>query len=304
MEGLLGGLVSEGLSAGLFCGPIRKDSLVCSRVSALKSIGVLPRLDRTHDRTKDESHQMNLIVGTALGGRLASLDALALVWQASWVVQLVLLLLVLMSVVSWTIIAFKVREMRRAAQDSEAFLEVYHEGSFDAAYEAARDLDRSPLSVIFLDIYGEVNRMARFSGKSGVGALEDIHLQALARQIAWTGSREATRLERGMTFLATTGSAAPFIGLFGTVIGIINAFQGIGRTGSASLAVVAPGIAEALIATAVGLFAAIPATIFYNSFIGSLRTLMASVDLFAAEYEGDLRRMANAKKDKPPSMRD
>ncbi|MFP8880632.1 MAG: MotA/TolQ/ExbB proton channel family protein [Myxococcota bacterium] len=247
---------------------------------------------------------MNLIVGTALGGRLASLDALALVWQASWIVQLVLLLLVLLSVVSWTIIAFKARELRRAAQDSEAFLEVYHEGSFDAAYEAARDLDRSPLSVIFLDIYAEVNRMARFSGKSGVGALEDGHLQALARQIAWIGSREGMRLEQGLSFLATTGSAAPFIGLFGTVIGIINAFQGIGRTGSASLAVVAPGIAEALIATAVGLFAAIPATIFYNHFIGSLRSILASIDLFAAEYEGDLRRMASAKQDSPPAMGD
>ena len=246
---------------------------------------------------------MNLIVGTALGGRLASLDALALVWQASWVVQLVLLLLVVLSVVSWTIIAFKARELKRAAQDSEAFLEVYHEGSFDAAYEAARDLDRSPLSAVFLDIYSEVNRMARFSGKTGIGALEEGHINALSRQIAWTVSREGMRLERGLSFLATTGSAAPFIGLFGTVIGIINAFQGIGRTGSASLAVVAPGIAEALIATAVGLFAAIPATIFYNSFIGSLRTLLASIDLFAAEYEGDLQRMANAKKDSPPAMR-
>jgi biopolymer transport protein TolQ len=244
---------------------------------------------------------MNFIVGTALGGRLASLDALALVWQASWVVQLVLLLLVLLSVVSWTIIAFKWRELRRAEQDSEAFLEVYHEGSFDAAYEAARDLDRSPLSAIFLDIYGEVNRMARFSGKSALGALEEGHLQALSRQIGWTGSREGLRLERGLSFLATTGSAAPFIGLFGTVIGIINAFQSIGLTGSASLAVVAPGIAEALIATAVGLFAAIPATIFYNHFVGELRGLTAAIDLFAAEYEGDLRRMANAKKESPAS---
>jgi biopolymer transport protein TolQ len=100
------------------------------------------------------------------------------------------------------------------------------------------------------------------------------------------------RLERGLSFLATTGSAAPFIGLFGTVIGIINAFEQIGRSGSASLAIVAPGIAEALIATAVGLFAAIPATIFYNIFIGELRSITASIDLFSAEYEGDLRRVA------------
>jgi len=246
---------------------------------------------------------MKFIVGTALGGRLASLDALELVWQASWVVQLVLLLLCIMSVVSWTVIAFKWRDLRRAEQDSEAFLEVYHEGSLDAAYEAARDLDRSPLSAVFLDVYAEINRMARFSGRSALAALEEGHLVALARQIGWTGSREGLRLERGLSFLATTGSSAPFIGLFGTVIGIINAFEGIGRAGSASLAVVAPGIAEALIATAVGLFAAIPATIFYNIFVGQLRGLSEAIELFGAEYEGDLRRTAIAKKDEPASAR-
>ena len=246
---------------------------------------------------------MKFIVGTALGGRLASLDALELVWQASWIVQLVLLLLTILSVVSWTVIAFKWRELRRAVQDSEAFLEVYHEGSLDAAYEAARDLDRSPLSAVFLDVYAEINRMARFSGRSALAALEEGHLVALARQIAWTGSREGLRLERGLSFLATTGSASPFIGLFGTVIGIINAFEGIGRAGSASLAVVAPGIAEALIATAVGLFAAIPATIFYNIFVGQMRGLREAIELFGAEYEGDLRRTASAKKEEPASAR-
>jgi len=247
---------------------------------------------------------MNFVVGTALGGRLASLDALALIWQASWLVQFVLLLLLILSVISWTIIAFKWRELRRAEQDSEAFLEVYHEGSFDAAYEAARDLDRGPLSAVFLEAYGEMNRMARFSGKSVLEALTEGHLQALAQKIAWAGSREALRLERGLPFLATTGNAAPFIGLFGTVIGIINAFEEIGQAGTASLAVVAPGIAEALIATAVGLFAAIPATIFYNYFVGELRGLAAAIDLFRTEYEGDLRTMAIAKLQPRPMTAD
>ncbi len=112
--------------------------------------------------------------------------------------------------------------------------------------------------------------------------------RALSRQIGWTASREGLRLERGLSFLATTGSSAPFIGLFGTVIGIIDAFQGIARAGSASLAVVAPGIAEALIATAVGLFAAIPATVFYNYFVGELRSISAAIDLFAVDCETDL----------------
>ncbi len=244
---------------------------------------------------------MTFIVGAAMGGRLASFDALTRVFQASWLVQLVLLLLIILSVVSWTIIAFKWRELRRAEQDSEAFLEVYHEGSLDAAYEAARDLDRSPLSAIFLEVYSEINRMARYSGKRAPGSgLEEAHVQALSRQIAWTGSREALGLERGLPFLATTGNAAPFIGLFGTVIGIINAFHGIGRAGSASLAVVAPGIAEALIATAMGLLAAIPATISYNYFVGELRRLTAAIDLFATEYEGDLSRMAESGEKTPP----
>jgi biopolymer transport protein TolQ len=247
---------------------------------------------------------MNFVVGTAVGGRLASLDALALIWHASWLVQLVLLLLLILSVISWTIIAFKWRELRRAEQDSEAFLEVYHEGSFDAAYEAARDLDRGPLSAVFLEAYGEMNRMARFSGQSVLEALTEGHLRALAQKIAWTGSREALRLERGLPFLATTGNAAPFIGLFGTVIGIINAFEEIGQAGTASLAVVAPGIAEALIATAAGLVAAIPATIFYNYFVGELRGLAAAIDLFRAEYEGDLRNMASAKPQTRPLAAD
>ncbi len=235
---------------------------------------------------------MGSFVGAAMGGRLAGLDALSLIWQASWIVQLVILLLVLLSVISWAIILAKWRELRRAEQDSEAFLEVYQEGSLDAAYQVARELDRSPLASIFLTAYGEFNRMKRFGGGSQPADLDDSHLRALARQIGWAGSRESLRLERGLSFLATTGSAAPFIGLFGTVIGIINAFQGIGRAGSASLAVVAPGIAEALIATAIGLFAAIPATVFYNYFVGKLRSLTAAIDLFAADCEGDLRRDA------------
>ena len=235
---------------------------------------------------------MGILVGTASGGRLAGLDggALSLVWQASWLVQLVLLCLVLLSIFSWAIILFKSRELKRAQQDSEAFLEVYHEGSLEQAYDAARDLDRSPLAAIFLSAHVELKRLARASGKALTPTRANV--EVLARNLNWTGSRESLRLERGFGFLATTGSAAPFIGLFGTVIGIINAFEKIGQAGSASLAVVAPGIAEALIATAVGLFAAIPATIFYNIFVGQLRGITAAIDLFIAEYEGDLRRMA------------
>jgi biopolymer transport protein TolQ len=243
---------------------------------------------------------MSIFVGAAMGGRLASIDALSLVFQAGWVVQLVLFVLLALSVVSWTIIVYKWRELRRAGQDSEAFLEVYQDGSLDTAYSRARELNRSPLAGIYASAYAEFSKMTKFVGKGGV---EERHLQALARHIGWAGSREGLRLERGLNFLATTGSAAPFIGLFGTVIGIINAFHDIGRAGTASLAVVAPGIAEALIATAMGLFAAIPATVFYNYFVGELRGLTAAIDLFIADCEGDLRRHAAGPRETSPSAR-
>ena len=193
----------------------------------------------------------------------------------------------------WTVKALQ-RELGRARQDSEAFLEVYQEGSFDAAYQVARDLDRSPVASVFLAGYGELHRMLRLSDKQARGGISEAQARVLTRQIAWVASREELRLERGLSFLATVGSSAPFIGLFGTVIGIIDAFQDIGRAGSASLAVVAPGIAEALIATAIGLLAAIPATIFYNHFVGELRGLTASIDLFATDCQTDLLREAGA----------
>jgi len=234
-----------------------------------------------------------IIAGTAMGGRLASLDLFALVFQASWLVQLVILLLVAASIISWAAIVFKWRELRGAEQDSESFLEVYHEGSIDAAYEAARELDRSPLSAILLTAYAELKRIAKYTGRIGVDhPLDEGQLHTLSRQVDWVSAQESMRLESRLSFLATVGSASPFVGLFGTVIGIINAFTGIGATGSASLAVVAPGIAEALIATAVGLFAAIPATIFYNIFVAHLRELNAAIELFSAELVGDLRRQA------------
>lgn len=231
-----------------------------------------------------------MIAGAAVGGRLASLDVLDLVLQAGLIVKLVLLLLGALSIISWALIYFKWRELRRADQDSEAFLEVYREGSFEGAHRASRDYPHSPLAAVFLSGYAEMNRMTKASGSPGSQGLNEAQLESLGRRVAWCAAQEAQRLERGLSFLATTGSAAPFIGLFGTVVGIINAFSQIGRAGSASLAVVAPGIAEALIATAIGLFTAIPATIFYNYFVGAARPITSALDLFSAEFETDYRR--------------
>jgi biopolymer transport protein TolQ len=212
---------------------------------------------------------MGQLIATAVwGGRLASLDPMALIWQASWVVQLVLLLLAGFSILSWAVIVFKWRELRAAEEDDEAFVEVYHEGTYEDAYKAAHECESGPVP-------------APLDGPS---------LERVARRIHWAAGEEKRRLANRLGFLATTGSSTPFIGLFGTVIGIINAFSNIGTAGSASLAVVAPGIAEALIATAIGLFAAIPATIFYNVFISRLTEAEAAVELFSQELEEDLRR--------------
>jgi biopolymer transport protein TolQ len=116
-------------------------------------------------------------------------------------------------------------------------------------------------------------------------------LRQLSRSIEWGAAAQARRLERGLPFLATTGSTAPFIGLFGTVIGIIAAFQSIGEAGQASLSVVGPGIAEALVATAVGLLAAIPAMMAYNAFGGRIDGILAMLDRFSSQFQEDIKQL-------------
>lgn len=220
------------------------------------------------------------------------LDIVELILQASLIVKLVMLFLAVMSVVSWAIIAFKWRELRRAEQDSEAFVEVYREDEFARAFDAARDLEGSPLAAVFLAGCAELQSLAKRQGGGLLSRLEVEQVRRVRKALGWAAASEGQRFERGLTFLATTASSSPFIGLFGTVIGIIGSFQGIGRAGSASLAIVAPGIAEALIATAVGLFAAIPATIFYNAFLTRIDQLSQAIDLFRADFEDDLDHLA------------
>jgi biopolymer transport protein TolQ len=223
-------------------------------------------------------------------------DVFDLILQAGPVVKLVLLVLAGMSVVSWAIIVFKWRELRGARQDSEAFLEVYRDEGLAAAYEAGLPLERSPLASLFLAACEELKRL---KGRAGPGAsfaatpeVDRETLRHVGKRLAWMQASEVHRLERGLSFLATTGSSAPFIGLFGTVVGIITSFQGIAASGSASLAVVAPGIAEALIATAVGLLAAIPASVFYNYFVAFIGEITSAIELFAEELEADLSHQA------------
>ena len=214
-----------------------------------------------------------------------SFDLISLVLQAGLIVKLVLLLLLVFSLSSLTIIVVKWWELRTADQDSEAFLEVYQRESFSEAFDAARHLDRSPLAVVFLATGGELQRLRE---SRAADASRDRIVTQLERSIAWSASAQTRRLERGLPFLATTGSAAPFIGLFGTVVGIIAAFQSIGEAGQASLAVVGPGIAEALVATAVGLLAAIPATIAYNAFGGRIDGMLSTLERFSSQFQDDI----------------
>ena len=214
-----------------------------------------------------------------------SFDLISLILQAGLIVKLVLLLLLVFSLSSLTIIVVKWWELRTADQDSEAFLEVYQHESFAEAFDAARHLDRSPLAVVFLATGIELQRARELQAAD---ASRDRIVTRLERSIAWSASAQMKRLERGMPFLATTGSAAPFIGLFGTVVGIIAAFQSIGEAGQASLAVVGPGIAEALVATAVGLLAAIPATIAYNAFGGRIDGMLSTLERFSSQFQEDI----------------
>jgi biopolymer transport protein TolQ len=220
-----------------------------------------------------------------------SFDVLGLILQAGLIVKIVLLVLVMFSVISWAIIASKWWELRGVEQDSEAFLEIYHQEPFEEVYESARDLGRSPIALVFLAACSEMARLASRAGLSAVSELDPAAMRRVTKRISWSAAHETQRLDRGLPFLAMTGSSSVYIGLFGTVVGIVQAFQGIGASGNASLAVVAPGIAEALIATAVGLVAAIPATIFYNVFSARIDADAGSIVRFAEELEEDLSQL-------------
>jgi biopolymer transport protein TolQ len=209
---------------------------------------------------------------------------LELVLNAGPVVKLVLLVLVYLSVVSWAIIFYKMRVIHRATRDSERFLEFFWaKKRFDVIGQGLKEFPYSPLTVLFREGFQELlkgrQRQEEDEVSADLGRAENV-----ARALRRATTLEIHRLEKFLTFLASTGSAAPFIGLFGTVWGIMGSFMGIGETGSASLAVVAPGISEALLATAIGLVAAIPAVIAYNHFINKVNILTGEMDNFSQEF--------------------
>lgn len=204
------------------------------------------------------------------------------------VVQFILYLLILFSVASWGIIAYKYRQLRRAKRESEKFIDVFWERrNLSSIHEASRDLKVCPVAQVFRSGYEELVRVSRSKKENPSGEALTTELggvENVSRAMKRATSVEITKLEKYLTFLATTASAAPFIGLFGTVWGIMNAFRGLSVTHSSSIQAVAPGIAEALIATAVGLAAAIPALMAYNYFVQQTKVLAAEMDNFSHEF--------------------
>ncbi len=220
------------------------------------------------------------------------IDYLEIIASAGLVGQGVLLLLVLASAVSWAIIVKKHLQLRRAEAESTKFLAVFWQSKrLDAIYQAAEQLGASPLGAVFRAGYVELSKVTQQkAGEPGSMSEELGGLENVERSLKRAALAEITALERRVAFLGTTASAAPFVGLFGTVWGIMRAFQDIYRMGNANLATVARPISEALIATAVGLFAAIPAVVAYNFFVQRIRVLDGEMQNFSSDFLNIVRR--------------
>ena len=209
---------------------------------------------------------------------LLQLHLLEMVSHSGPLLMGVLGILICFSIFSWTVIFSKWSTFRGARQANSRFLRAFRKASgLEAVMVASEQFRPSPLVSVFDFGYEEVERQVKVRGTL-------TNRPALERTLQLGVSEELAKLERNMSWLATTASVTPFIGLFGTVLGIIRAFQDLGQQGSTSLRAVAPGISEALIATAVGLAAAIPAAIFYNHFGHSIREMGARMDDFAMEF--------------------
>lgn len=215
-------------------------------------------------------------------------DLVDLITSSSLATKLVMLILLVLSVVSWAIIFYKAKYFRKVKRENRQFLEVYDQT--DDPFRLKKTAERfaaSPLANVFLQAIrfqnpGIVAKMESDS-PSFDGGDEPARVHGTERILRSAGQDMLSQMEEYLSFLATTGNVSPFIGLFGTVLGIINAFQEIGRQGTASIAAVAPGVAEALLATAAGLFVAIPAVVAYNYFVNKLRIMTSELEIFTTE---------------------
>ena len=209
------------------------------------------------------------------------------VWQlltnTGPVARVVLLMLLGFSILSWAIILRKFRTFRAARRESLEFLKVFRQSKKLSEVRAfSRGLKESPLPEVFQSGYHEVESQATVTENPGKPRIRS--LEAVRRALQIGSSNELSRLEKWLVWLATTGAVTPFVGLFGTVWGIIDAFHGLATAGTATLHSVAPGIAEALITTAAGLFAAVPAVIAYNIFLQRIKEFGSQMDEFSLEF--------------------
>lgn len=211
---------------------------------------------------------------------------LGMIADAGFMVKFVLLILLIFSIISWTIIFLKFRYYRKIRKENEEFDSDYQRSNkLSEVVPAAKKYPHSTTAEVFRVGYAELSKINKVS--KDTARPEEISLSSIdnvQRALNRASNTEMTKLESSLGFLATTGSASPFMGLFGTVWGIMETFKAIGARGSATLAVVAPGISEALIATAAGLAAAIPAVIFYNYFLNKSKTMVQEMDNFADEF--------------------
>ncbi len=225
----------------------------------------------------------------------SSLNYLEMLKHSGIVVSAVLLVLVLSSCASWSIIFRKLLHLSRAQRQSIRFLETFWRSKrLDAIYTAAEALPLSPVAQVFRTGYVELSKVTQSQAAAGAPG-DSMHDQLggfenVERALARAANAELTTLEQSISFLGTTAAAAPFVGLFGTVWGIMGAFRDIYSAGNANLATVARPISEALIATAVGLFAAVPALVAYNSFNSRIRVLENEMRNFSADFLNIIKR--------------
>jgi biopolymer transport protein TolQ len=237
---------------------------------------------------------------------IAQLDIVHMISNAGPMVQFVMLLLLFFSIMSWAIILIKYRYIRKAFKESAEFTDFFWKSrDLSNAFAKAKQLHGSPLARIFRIGYVELKKTSQSAtppSPQNAAVKKTGGNQSMAMDTRFTGTdnvqralrraitTEMTRMTQMVPFLATTGNTAPFIGLFGTVWGIMNSFAGIGQKGSANLAVVAPGISEALVATAAGLAAAIPAVIAFNFFMSKIRVVESELQSFSADFLNIIER--------------
>ena len=212
----------------------------------------------------------------------SDLSFFSLIWEASLPVQAVMLILVIASLASWKIIYLKIKTLKMAEQNTDDFEKIFWSGgSLSNLYESISI--RPPKDMLGLPIIFKAGYKEYMSNKN-TGALDKKSIESVRRAMSASYNREVDTIDRHLPFLASVGSVSPYIGLFGTVWGIMNAFIGLANVAQASLAQVAPGIAEALIATAIGLFAAIPAVIAYNKFASKVDRISIRYESFMEEF--------------------